>query len=406
MKTMKIVLFLGLFLAAPLGRSQGVLYKDYALTIANNGDLKPVPKAKITICAANTPGTPCAPTTPVFSDQALTLQITQPFLADALGQYSFYGAPGFYTVSISGAGAVPSSFTLEIYCGTGSSCGGGGGSVSGSGTTNTVTKFTAATVIGDSAWTDTGTASTYSGSGGVSTNSVTFTGTAPFADTGVEGLAANCPPIVAGQDNTCNISDLSPRGKYLSNNGGAYAPIGTSGASGTVTNIATTAPLSGGPITTTGTLSLTANGIGNAQLAAVQVVRNIIMNFGAKNGSLLTTGDIQPQDALADIPYPATVTLVIVYVDSGASTVQVGYRHNGSTTTITPVMTPAVVAGITDPVACANVGGTAVTLQGNSVTCSTLTNTALAAHDVIETLAGTADAVSRHMNINLEATVN
>lgn len=128
--------------------------------------------------------------------------------------------------------------------------------------------------------------------------------------------------------------------------------------------------------------------------------------FGADNGSALATADIQPQKSIASIDFASTVTQVVILVDAGASTVQVGYRNNGSTTAISPVLTPATVSGITDKVACANVGGTTLTIQGNSVTCSTLTNTALAAGVWIETIGGAADATTKRMSIAVTITVN
>jgi hypothetical protein len=100
------------------------------------------------------------------------------------------------------------------------------------------------------------------------------------------------------------------------------------------------------------------------------------------------------------------VAQVIVLVDAGASTMQLGYRHNGSTTAITPTLTPASVSGITDHVACANAGGTAITVEGNSVTCSTLTNTSLTAGDFIETIGGAADGTSKRMSIAMTFTPN
>ena len=132
------------------------------------------------------------------------------------------------------------------------------------------------------------------------------------------------------------------------------------------------------------------------------------MIFGSDNssGSALATADIQPQRSECDISQDWTVSAVIVYVDAGASTVQVGYRHNGSTTAISPVLTPATVSGITDQVACANAGGTAITLQGHSVTCSTLSNTALTAGDAIETIGGAADSTSKKMSVFTRITVN
>jgi hypothetical protein len=102
----------------------------------------------------------------------------------------------------------------------------------------------------------------------------------------------------------------------------------------------------------------------------------------------------------------STVAQVIVLVDAGASTMQLGYRHNGSTTAITPTLTPASVTGVTDHVACANAGGTAITIEGNGVTCSTLTNTSLTAGDFIETIGGAADGTSKRMSIAMTFTLN
>ena len=64
-------------------------------------------------------------------------------------------------------------------------------------------------------------------------------------------------------------------------------------------------------------------------------------------------------------------------------------------------LTPASVTGITDHIACANAGGTSITIEGNSVTCSTLTNTALTAGDFVETIGGAADGTSKLMSISM-----
>jgi hypothetical protein len=142
-----------------------------------------------------------------------------------------------------------------------------------------------------------------------------------------------------------------------------------------------------------------ASPIGSASLATPNKTRACNIVRGDQSGSALTTGNIQPQGSLCYIDNASTVSQVILLVDAGASTMQLGYRHNGSTTAITPTLTPATVTGITDHVACANSGGTAITIEGNSVTCSTLTNAALTAGDFIETIGGTADGTSKRMSI-------
>jgi hypothetical protein len=147
-----------------------------------------------------------------------------------------------------------------------------------------------------------------------------------------------------------------------------------------------------------------ASPINSASLAVPNKTRTCSILRGDQSGSALTTGNIQPQGSLCYVDAASTVGLVIAMVDGGASTVQVGYRHNGSTTTITSTLTPASVSGITDHVARANTGGTAITIEGNSVTCSALTHSALAAGDFIETVGGAADGTSKRLSIAMTFT--
>jgi hypothetical protein len=149
-----------------------------------------------------------------------------------------------------------------------------------------------------------------------------------------------------------------------------------------------------------------ASPITSASLAAPNKTRTCTIIRGDQSGAALSTANIQPQGSLCYIDAAATVTQVTVMVDSGASTVQVGYRHNGSTTAISPTLTPASVSGITDHVACANASGTATTIEGNSVTCSTLSNAALTLGDFIETIGGAADGTSKRMSVAVTYTVN
>lgn len=126
------------------------------------------------------------------------------------------------------------------------------------------------------------------------------------------------------------------------------------------------------------------------------------LNYGDQSSGVpLTTGNIQPQSSQCNIPQSGTMNSVVVMVDSGASTVQLGYRHSGSTTAITGVLTPSAVGGITSPVVCANAGGTSQIIEGVSVTCGTLSNTAVTAGDYFETIGGAADGTSESMSIAL-----
>lgn len=86
----------------------------------------------------------------------------------------------------------------------------------------------------------------------------------------------------------------STAGQFLQTNGSGADPAWASaGGSGTVTNIATTAPISGGPITGTGTLSLAANGVTNAflsQMASHTIKGNA--TGGAANAADLTATQV------------------------------------------------------------------------------------------------------------------
>ena len=149
-----------------------------------------------------------------------------------------------------------------------------------------------------------------------------------------------------------------------------------------------------------------ASPITSASLALPNKTKTCNIVRGDQSGSALTTGNIQPQGSLCYVDASASVTQVIVMADAGVSTVQVGYRHNGSTTAITGTLTPATVSGVTDHVACANAGGTAITVEGNSVTCSVLSNSALTSGDFIETTGGAADGTTKRLSIAVAFSVN
>lgn len=196
------------------------------------------------------------------------------------------------------------------------------------------------------------------------------------------------------------------------------APGVTAGNGGTVTNDALINWVGGNLASNGGTTSIYnqpnawvkpqffASPITSASLATPNKTRTCNIIRGDQSGSALTTGNIQPQGSLCYIDAAATVAQIILMVDGGASTMQLGYRHNGSTTAISPTLTPASVSGITDHVACANSTGTSITIEGNAVACSALTNTALVAGDFVETIGGAADGTSKRMSIVMTFTPN
>ncbi len=154
---------------------------------------------------------------------------------------------------------------------------------------------------------------------------------------------------------------------------------------------------------TPGTLSIVSTtGSGSIVRASSPLIsRACALIFGSTGGTPLSTTQYQPQRDQCTVLQTGSVSLVIVYADAGAATVQLGYRHLGTVTALTPVLTPAVVSGSTDPVACANAGGTSITLEGRSVTCGTLSSTAVTQYDEFETIGGVADGTSAQLKITV-----
>ena len=66
------------------------------------------------VCTANSTGQPCAPLANIYSNQTLTQALTNPLTTDGLGNYSFYAAPGRYTIEVSGPGLVTKQFQNVI----------------------------------------------------------------------------------------------------------------------------------------------------------------------------------------------------------------------------------------------------------------------------------------------------
>lgn len=152
------------------------------------------------------------------------------------------------------------------------------------------------------------------------------------------------------------------------------------------------------PPCTVGSTCAGGGGGGGGGSSGLLLTKTCQIIIGDDSGIPLSTGNIQPQRSQCYLYDNSTVANVILLVNSGASTIQLGYRHNGILTALSSVLTPAAVAGVTDPVACANLSGTALIIEGNSVTCGTLSNTALTAGDYIETMGGTADGTTTRVS--------
>lgn len=158
------------------------------------GFAKVVPGALITVCPFGSTGIPCTPANvPIFSNSLLTITQTNPFHADGNGNYGWFSVPGQFTYTITGTGVVGRSFTVTMPCAPNVGCIGTfapippgtvlgnvtnifavpvpvtlvcsiiTNAICGNGTPDTLPKFVAPGVIGNSLWTDTGSISAYGG---------------------------------------------------------------------------------------------------------------------------------------------------------------------------------------------------------------------------------------------------
>jgi hypothetical protein len=142
--------------------------------------------------------------------------------------------------------------------------------------------------------------------------------------------------------------------------------------------------------------------------SGASVTRTCTIQFGDDAASAaLTTAQIQPQKSLCSGDVAATVTKIIVKADAGAATVQLAYRHSGTTTAYTAAaLAPATVSGIADKVVCANATGSPVTIDGTVVICSTLATQTWNLGDSLETVSGATDSVTKRLAVFVTYTVN
>ncbi len=110
-----LVGLLGIMLGAVVSlQAQGVRYDNIVLGPRGG----PVASATVAVCAAgvSTSTVPCSPLATVYSDEALTKPMANPFKADSLGNYGFWAAPGHYVVQIYGAGVTTRTMNVFLPC--------------------------------------------------------------------------------------------------------------------------------------------------------------------------------------------------------------------------------------------------------------------------------------------------
>jgi hypothetical protein len=111
------------------------------------------------------------------------------------------------------------------------------------------------------------------------------------------GGDSTCPTPTAGKDFLCIIASAL----NLSNDGAAYSPLSIS--SGSVTSIATTTPIAGGTITTTGTISCPTCAIGPGTSTA-----NHLAKFSGTDGVTLADGGTIPTGTVSSIATTSPIT--------------------------------------------------------------------------------------------------
>lgn len=98
---------------ASKANAQGFPYTNIAL-YNSGGNAHVLASALITVCTANASGIPCSPTVPLFTDYLLTQVLSNPFNADANGNYGFMIASGNYTVTVTGVAVQGYSYQISL----------------------------------------------------------------------------------------------------------------------------------------------------------------------------------------------------------------------------------------------------------------------------------------------------
>lgn len=106
--------FLIMFLiAVPSLFAQGARKDD--ISLVNNGGIAFIGTGStVRVCTQPASGTPCTPLANIYSDSALTQQITNPFPTDSNGNYFFYALPGIYDIQVTPIGGSTQNFPDQV----------------------------------------------------------------------------------------------------------------------------------------------------------------------------------------------------------------------------------------------------------------------------------------------------
>jgi hypothetical protein len=141
--------------------------------------------------------------------------------------------------------------------------------------------------------------------------------------------------------------------------------------------------------------------IGPGQMAPVSNRRTCVIRIGTDNGAALVNADIAPQGQRCFVPAAATVVEVTVRADAGTPSVVVSKDHAG---TQTDLLSSALATAAAGSQACANVGGAG--LDGVTTCSNTLSVSAVAGGDWIETHTATAGGTAKRMTIAVTYSIN
>jgi hypothetical protein len=209
-----------LFLGGASAFAQGALAAPQVALKTVNGYTMPIAAATITVCAAKTGGLPCSPALSgaLYQDIGLTEPLSNPFTADANGNYQFAALANSYTVTVTAPGF--SGYSYQLAIGTGS---GGGGGLSDPGTNGLVYR--------------------YQPDGTAIASALNVFTPLGCADTSGSGAAQSCLtfPTFTPQPNVCvaytTTTANSSTGLTLNVNASSAASIAIAGASGWTTTL-------------------------------------------------------------------------------------------------------------------------------------------------------------------------
>lgn len=132
-------------------------------------------------------------------------------------------------------------------------------------------------------------------------------GTIPMFDTNPRHLTNS--PITVG------VSNVAISGLSIDRSSGLVTFAGGQTFPGTITNIATGTGLTGGPITSTGTVSIANGGVGTTQIASKAVTASLVGSGAATSGQILTADG---SGGAAWQPVPAATVTDSVWLSAGS----------------------------------------------------------------------------------------